>query len=651
MPKVVQFSPHAPETRTFEKEAPQQLPAATRQAASTLIDDVYAAVMLSAGADDNTLSMALCRTQTEFNSRKAQLMQARLDEMVLRKNMSQNQKRAKELEDLVAKRNSTPPAKKFLRRKKDPVQPSPAAQRAPKPPDRRGTVPTPTNPVVRRPTPPMEEDPEDLGNTDLLLPVPSEAERMRSIMRKKRETALLKKQRAEAEAQKLKKLNDELKDSEQRQKEKKAQQLEARKQQLEARRQKRLNDVAAKERQLDAIRKDKSALKYQREQALRAKRRQDEYIKRVEMPELEQRKQRLAELRQQFDPMDHDALKRRERDYVLEMRADKLTAKEQRRIEVELNALTAGRHHTGVYHQKAAEEHARQRKGYKEKQDKIHERCLRRRRYAELAQEMFAPRVDESKVMELKERAEQPCHGWGWKEVAPRMRRGSHVGQLETERNRDPRERVHRIQRSNSMSSQESYYDERDEEEYYSDEEYGSDDAYRYKRESDRASSKITPRTQPATARSSAMDSALSVGELPKSRLSEYTPQAVAAPEAAQPFSTAHEPGGELQELVEEEGGRLHKLSDRGGSSRMSDLDALEQGLKEQSLQSSEYLQAIKSQLNRIDRSKAIEEAQSVGEYPPQEKDQPTQGGEAEEEPSEDVDEGYSDQEFEQEDN
>lgn len=83
MPKSsrnVQFSPHGPETHTFEKSNPEDdldrpASADVRQASSSMIDDVYAAVMIAAGADDNTLSLALCRTQTEFCAKKAQLMQ------------------------------------------------------------------------------------------------------------------------------------------------------------------------------------------------------------------------------------------------------------------------------------------------------------------------------------------------------------------------------------------------------------------------------------------------------------------------------------------------------------------------------------------------------------------------------------------------
>merc|ERR1711865_90820 len=93
--------------------------AAVRQAATTMLDDVYAAVMLEAGADDNTLSMALCRTLTEFNARKAQLMRRRLDEMVHRKKESDNQRKNQEKADEAAREAVTPPTKKYLRRKKN----------------------------------------------------------------------------------------------------------------------------------------------------------------------------------------------------------------------------------------------------------------------------------------------------------------------------------------------------------------------------------------------------------------------------------------------------------------------------------------------------------------------------------------------------
>lgn len=57
----------------------------------------------------------------------------------------------------------------------------------------------------------------------------------------------------------------------------------------------------------------------------------------------------LSDLRKQFDPMDHDALRQREKQYLRMMNADVEASKEQKKIDIELNEITAGRHYKGKY--------------------------------------------------------------------------------------------------------------------------------------------------------------------------------------------------------------------------------------------------------------------------------------------------------------
>ena len=238
----------------------------------------------------------------------------------------------------------------------------------------------------------------------------------------------------------------------------------------------------------------------------------------------------------------------------------------------------------------------------------------------------------------MRDRAEQPCHGWGWKDVAPRGRRGSVA---KPERARAPKDRAVRERASRSSSSREYDYDEYDDDEgYYSGDQYRTDDEDEYEavsaKESGGSARGVLQET-PRTSRSAALEGDLSVGAYPASRLSEYTTHQ-SAHELSKPGSAAHEPAGDLEVLVNEEGGQLVKLSEQasGSGGRRSELDALEEGLKEQSKQSSEYLHAIRSQLSRIEQHDESAEEDAVQSETP---------GDAEQFEEEE----YSDQGFEQE--
>jgi len=75
-----------------------------------------------------------------------------------------------------------------------------------------------------------------------------------------------------------------------------------------------------------------------------------------------------------------------------------------------LNKITAGRHYKGKY-QEAAEAKQRAQR-LKQKHDKkgAQDKLQRRRRYAELVSEMFPPQVDESKKKELESRVDKLNH-------------------------------------------------------------------------------------------------------------------------------------------------------------------------------------------------------------------------------------------------
>ena len=68
-----------------------------------------------------------------------------------------------------------------------------------------------------------------------------------------------------------------------------------------------------------------------------------------------------------------------------------MCSQEQRKIELELNQLTAARHHQGEYQGRVQHEMKQKKLMHQKDKAEKQERYLRRQRYAELAQEMFAP--------------------------------------------------------------------------------------------------------------------------------------------------------------------------------------------------------------------------------------------------------------------
>jgi len=230
------------------------------------------------------------------------------------------------------------------------------------------------------------------------------------IKQRQREVLQMRKRNQKKEQDKLAKFQKEYEEIEARKVHEKEHALRLRREELEMKRMARLQRANQRKKMLEDLKEDDTALRYRQEQLERKKRRDEEYVKNYEMPELEKRKKALQELRRQFQPMDHDNLKNREKRYLQMMNADVEAGREQKRIDLELNEITAGRHYQGKYLEKVShemkEKRAQQQKAKADKQDRLQ----RRRRYAELVSEMFPPSVDEHKKQELQQRIHKLQH-------------------------------------------------------------------------------------------------------------------------------------------------------------------------------------------------------------------------------------------------